>query len=139
MIEKIELIPFKQHIMAINSIGLSDLQLTGKVEKFSPKPEDLDVTNKKTIFVPDSHQFIREAQAKNTHLVLVQNFESVYDRASLYFLPSNSHAHPHSIIIRGDPRLRLEQMGSNYNSQLVKFSQFQGLLNCQKEYNIWKR
>ena len=35
--------------------------------------------------------------------------------------------------------LRLEQMCSNYNSQLVKFSQFQGLLNCQKEYNIWKR
>jgi len=38
MIEKIELIPFKQHIIATNTIGLSDLQLTGKVEKISPKP-----------------------------------------------------------------------------------------------------
>jgi hypothetical protein len=60
--------------MTTNNIGLSDLQLTGKIEKLTPKPEDLDISHKKTIFVAEKHQFIREVQARSSHLVIVLNF-----------------------------------------------------------------
>ena len=88
-------------------MGLSELQLAGKVSLPTVKPQDLDPSAKKTLFVADRNQFIRQVQARNTHLIIVLNFESLYDRASMYFLPCNPQAHPHSIILRGDPGLQL--------------------------------
>jgi hypothetical protein len=138
-IDSVELIPFKQHIqIQMDKIGLTDL-LPGRVTETGSSPEELDLSKKQCIFAADEHQFITEVEVRHSHLVMVLNYFSVYDRAVLYLLPFRSNAHPHSLILKGGARLQLRSNTNAHDSQLVEFSQPQGPLLLSKTYNIWKR
>jgi hypothetical protein len=108
-------------------------------EPIPPGPEELDFQNKKCIFKPEKHQFITEIEVRRSHIVMVLNYTSLYDRATLYLLPLKSNAHPHFLILKGGPELRLRKNTYNYDSQEVEFTQPQGLIRLEKVYNIWKK
>lgn len=48
---------------------------------------------------------------------MVLNYASVYDRAIIYMLPFKANAHPHSLILKGSPQLRLRSNTYVYESQ----------------------
>ena len=93
--------------MEAGGVGLSDLRLPGQTSKPVVSPDQLDLAAKKTIFLPEKDQFIRSVQARSSHIVMIIDFFSVYDRNILYFLPLKPNAHPHSLILKAGARLKL--------------------------------
>lgn len=91
-------------------------------------PTDFDVNRKRVVFRAGEHEFIREIEVRATHLVMVLNMFSVYNKGILYLLPLKGSAHPHSVILGGGSHLKLMGNSYNYDKQVVVFTKPTGVI-----------